>query len=167
MSDITMEVQGDAPRHYDESKIVNRLVTAEPKNAPRRSPEEHEAWVQATWAELGVQGVRPTRSMVFLRTEKPRLMTDGGIIMPNATGGFYGGLPKGRFVWATVLVCGPDCHEVQAGDIVLFGRGHFARWGDTAAGRQALEDGALVGWIDESNIEGVLEEPPQEGVLRS
>lgn len=149
MDDLVLHREPGAPVNYDESKIAQRLVTAEPKT--HKTAAEFEAYRAETWAEIGTTP-RPLRSVVFVRTEAPRRVSEGGIVLPTQVAGYYAGLPRGRFAYATVLVAGPDCHEVKEGDVVLFGRGYLARWRD-----EPMPDGTLVGWMDEDKIEGVVE----------
>jgi hypothetical protein len=104
--------------------------------------------VEDTWAELECH-VRPLRRLVLVRTEKPRTITTGGIILPCSDQGFYDGPMHLRLITAVVLAAGPDADsDLTPGVRIGFQRRFFARW-------QELEDHTMVGWVDDSQITGI------------
>jgi hypothetical protein len=126
--------------HLDE--IANPIVTSQPL---ARSGEALARYLAESWAALDGEH-QALGEWVLVRTEPARRSTDSGILLPTDLDGFYGGLPKGRYAYATVLSVGSACAEVtNQGDSVLFPRMHFARW-------KVLRDGSLIGWIHESEV---------------
>jgi hypothetical protein len=103
--------------------------------------------VAKTWAELGCR-VRPTRRMVFVRTEVFNNKNPGGLLwLPGKLHGFHGGLPHMRTVYAIVISAGPEA-LVKEGERVAFMRLHFAVW------KPLAEEGAFAGWIDQNDLIG-------------
>jgi len=101
-----------------------------------------------TWKELGIKRVRPLRRMLFVRTEPFENKTASGLLfLPGRLHGFFGGLPHMRNVFGTVVSAGPDC-TVKIGERIMFVRLHFAHW------KPLLEEGAYIGWIDETQVVG-------------
>jgi len=113
---------------------------------PHRDEEKlaDDELIAATWRELE-RSYSPTSERVCIRTDPPRTMTDGGIILPEYHQGIAGGLPKGKTVWGTVLAVGPDVHLLKPGDRVAYPRGSWM-W------LHKMNDDTLVGLIKESCI---------------
>lgn len=106
--------------------------------------------VEKTWAEVG-HFIRPLRRMVFVKTEL-RPQKSGQVWLPPSTATNYAGIAAHQVLMeATVLSVGPKC-RLQPGEKICFARLFFA-W------LYKLEDGTLVGWIDEENVSGYVEEP--------
>lgn len=103
--------------------------------------------VDRTWAEVGCR-VRPLKRMVFVRT-LPMATKVGLIYLPPKMTSFHGELPHQITIRSMVLSSGPKC-TVKPGDMVCFTRLHFAWW-------KKLEDGCMVGWIDESQLTGYFD----------
>jgi co-chaperonin GroES (HSP10) len=108
---------------------------------------------EQTLAELGLKEIRPLRRMLFVRTEPFDNKSSGGIYLPGKLHGFFGGLPHMRNVFGTVVAAGPKC-EVRVGDRIVFQRLHFAHW------KPLREEGAYLGWIDETQVIGYAELDP-------
>lgn len=108
--------------------------------------------VEATWAEVG-RKARPLRKMVFVRTEL-RPEKDGLIYLPPSQRTNYAGLGHKVFMYGLVLSVGPDCKYLKPGDRVAFTRLFFAHW-------EKLEDGTLVGWLDETNVSALAKGPSE------
>lgn len=100
--------------------------------------------VEKTWEEVGTR-VRPLRRMVFVRT-LPLEEKIGSIWLPAKLTKFHGELPHMKTINAIVLSAGPKC-TVKTGETVCFTRSFFAWW-------KKLEDGCMIGWIDESQLSG-------------
>ena len=112
-----------------------------------RSEEEQkpfDEFLAESWAECD-KTYKPLLNVVFVRTDLPKRVSDGGIIMPKYHDGLSGGLPKGKTVWGTVLAVGPEAHLVKAGDRVAFPRGSWM-W------LHKMKDGSRVGNIKEEWI---------------
>jgi hypothetical protein len=107
--------------------------------------------VEQTWAEVGCK-VRPLRRMVFVRT-LPLAEKIGSIYLPMKMTKFHGELPHQKTIRAVVLSTGSKC-AVKPGEHVCFTRLHFAWW-------KKLEDGCMVGWIDENQLTGYFEGEPE------
>lgn len=115
------------------------------KDADKYANEAPEAKLRRTFDELGIKGFRAMRKMLLVRTEAlPQKI--GLIYVPPKLATFYGELPHLQNIYAMVLAAGPkaDCKPL---DRVVFQRLYFARW-------QHMEDGTVVGWIDEANVYG-------------
>lgn len=104
--------------------------------------------VNRTWSEVGYK-ITPLRKMVFVKTD-PVPQKVGSLYLPPKLATFYGELPNLVLVNATVLAAGPKA-SVRPGDRVCFTRLFFARYCD-------LQDGTYIGWIEEENLTGRLEE---------
>lgn len=112
----------------------------------RMSPEGAKILdIEATFEELGIKNFRALKKMLLVRTE-PLPKKIGLIYVPPKLASFYGELPHLQNIYAMVLSAGPkaDCRPT---DRVVFSRLYFARW-------QTMEDGTVVGWIDEANVYG-------------
>jgi len=109
--------------------------------------------IERTWHELGVRSVRVTkRRLLIVRTAKATTMTASGLLwLPTKLHGFYGELPHKRVVKGTVLASGPGA-LVPVGSYVAFARLHFARW------QELEEPDTFVGWIDEGDLIGFVED---------
>lgn len=111
--------------------------------------QTREEFVSQTWEEMG-RHIKARNNVVFVRTRPAPIMTDGGILIPDAQRSFYNGLPNPgggnnpKLVWATVLSVSDD-GEVSEGDDVLFMRLDFA-W------IHKCSDRTLVGWVKEESI---------------
>jgi hypothetical protein len=105
-------------------------------------------FVEQTWEKLG-RRVRATGHTVFVRTEAPPEKSEGGIFYPDSS--FYNGPFHLRLVPATVLSAGPRS-TLKPGERVCFQRQWFCRWKDVPG------DKTLVGWVEEAQITGVLED---------
>ncbi len=105
--------------------------------------------VKSTWAEIGCR-VRPLRRMVFVRTDLPKQHSDGGIWYPSTESGFYDGPFHLRLVTATVLAAGSKS-ILKPAERVCFQRKYFARW-------CVLEDRTMIGWLDETEITGIMDD---------
>lgn len=104
--------------------------------------------VEATWAEVECR-IRPLRRMVFLRTLPLETMI-GSIHLPAKMVSFHGELPHMKTIYAIVCSVGPDA-TAKVGDKVCFTRLQFAWY-------KKLEDKCMLGWIDENDITGTIEE---------
>lgn len=104
--------------------------------------------VGQTWTEVGYK-VRPLRNTVFVRT-LPLEEKVGSLYLPAKLTKFYGELPHQKTIRAVVLAVGPKA-KVKPGEKVCFTRLYFAWW-------KKLEDGCMVGWIDENQLTGYIEE---------
>lgn len=102
--------------------------------------------VERTWAEVGCR-VRPLRNMVFLRT-LPLEQKVGSLFLPPKMTQFHGELPHMKTVKAVVVAAGPKA-KVQTGEQVCFTRLQFAWW-------KKLDDGCMLGWINENEITGYV-----------
>lgn len=106
--------------------------------------------IEQTFTEIGIKGISPLRSTIFVRTEKPQDRI-GLIWLPPKTAGFYGEMMHRKLILATVLASGPKC-EVKPGDRIAFVRQYFARY-------VGLRDEQFVGWIDENQVAGFWDAP--------
>lgn len=109
--------------------------------------------IQKTFEELGIKGFRPWRDLLIIRTN-PMPKKTGSIYLPEKLTTFYGELPHLQPITGMVIAAGPKA-TVPVGDHVAFMRLHFARW-------QTLEDGTVVGWIQEAHVEGHVDLDPDE-----
>ena len=109
-------------------------------------------FVEQTWEKLG-RRVRASGHTVFVRTDVPEEKSEGGIFYPDS--GFYSGPFHLRLVAATVLSAGSKS-ILKPGDRVCFQRQWFCRW-------ESLDDKTLVGWLEEAQVTGVLEEDVKVG----
>lgn len=101
-----------------------------------------------TLAELNLKSIRPLGRMLFVRTEPFENKTPSGLLyLPGKLHGFFGGLPHMRNVFGTVVAAGPKC-SVKVMERIMFIRLHFAHW------KPMMEEGAFLGWIDESQVIG-------------
>jgi len=124
----------------------------QPHNIQGTRPEVEGGDIVAdTWKKLGKK-MRVLRDQVLLRTDVPRTVSEGGIILTSKESNFYQGLPNvdvpGRetaYKWATVVGVGEGVHCVKVGERVAFPRGLFVRY-------QELSDKSLVGLIREDYI---------------
>lgn len=107
--------------------------------------------VEKTWAEVGCK-IRPLRNTVFLRT-LPLETKIGSILLPPKLTQFHGELPHQKTIRAIVVAVGPKT-QVKTGDQVCFTRMQFAWW-------KKLDDGCMLGWIDENQITGYFEGEPE------
>jgi hypothetical protein len=91
--------------------------------------------------------------MVFART-LPLEQKIGSIYLPPKLTSFHGELPHQRTIRAIVLSAGSKS-KLLPGDKIAFTRLYFAWW-------KKLEDGCMVGWIDESQILGYVDSDAEE-----
>lgn len=103
--------------------------------------------VDRTWEELQCE-VRPLNRMVMVRT-LPLEQKVGSLWLPPKLTTFHGELPHQKQVKAVVLSAGPNT-TVTSGEVIAFTRLYFAWW-------KKLEDGCMVGWIDEQQITGYID----------
>lgn len=137
-----------------------RAAVYQPYNFEGHKPEAEDI-VQDTWQKLGAR-MEVTTSKVFLRTEIPRRVTKGGIILPDRIASFYYGVPNadvpGRvpsIKWGWACAVGPDALIVREGLRIGFPRAWFMPY-------KRLRDGSYTGWIYEANI--YLAEYPDEDI---
>lgn len=107
--------------------------------------------ISATFAELGINSFRPMRDLVLVRSN-PMPQKTGSIYLPNKLATFFGLLPNLQLITATVLSAGPKA-TVLPGEDIVFMRLNFAWW-------KIMEDGTVVGWIQEANVFGWSELEP-------
>lgn len=109
-----------------------------------------EELIKATFAEIGIKGIRVPRWLILVRTEPLEQKTPGGLWLPPKLTNFYGELPHLRPLVGLVLAAGPKAY-VKVGDRVAFQRLHFQRWCQ-------MQDGTFVGWIDYNQLHGFAED---------
>jgi hypothetical protein len=102
--------------------------------------------VNKTWEEMG-RKIQPLRNILLVRTD-PVSEKVGSIFLPHMKQGFYAGMPHEMLAHATVLSVGPKV-RLKVGDRVCFTRTNFARM-------QFLQDGTVVGWIQDQHLAGML-----------
>jgi hypothetical protein len=90
--------------------------------------------------------------MVFVRT-LPLEEKVGSLYLPTKMTKFHGELPHMKTIRAVVLSVGPK-GTVKPGEQVCFTRMQFAWW-------KKLEDGCMIGWIDEAQLSGYFEGEPE------
>lgn len=109
--------------------------------------------VQETWKELN-QEINCFGSRVLIRTE-PIPEKIGSIYLPTKHTSFYGKI-QGQYQWctATVLAAGEES-IVKSGEKIMFTRLAFANI-------YKMKDNTFVGWVEDANIECVIEEGTME-----
>ena len=107
--------------------------------------------VEATWDEIGCR-IRPLRKMVFVRT-LPLEEKVGSLYLPVKMTKFHGELPHMKTIRGVVLAVGPKA-TVKSGEQVCFTRLQFAWW-------KKLNNGCMVGWIDENQLTGYTDGTPE------
>lgn len=115
------------------------------------TPFSNETRVKQTFEEMGIDGFRPWRDLVFVRTN-PMPIKTGSILLPFKATSFFGQLPNLAAISAVVLAAGPKA-TCKPADGVVFMRTNFAWW-------MAMEDLTYVGWIQEANLLGGYELSP-------
>lgn len=104
--------------------------------------------VSQSWEEVGHR-VRPHRKKVMVRTQSLPEQTSGGIYIPKS--GFYDGMANQKIIEGTIISKGSDVSTVSVGEKVIFMRIVFARYWQ-------MEDKTFVGWVDEHELLGTIDE---------
>lgn len=105
--------------------------------------EERSVCVADTW-QRARNTISPRHNNVFVRTDKPRLMTKGGLHIPLSETDFLAHVPKGKLAWATVVAASDEV-DVRPGDRVLFPRYNFA-W------VERFNDDTYLGWVPDQHL---------------
>lgn len=116
------------------------------------SEDYNESRVKQTFEEMKINGFRPARDLIFVRTNPMPTKTGTGIMLPPRAITLFGELPNLSAVSAVVIAVGPKAHCKPA-DGVVFLRTNFAWW-------MAMEDRTYVGWIPEEHLLGRYELSP-------
>lgn len=106
--------------------------------------------VEATFAELGVPGMRVLGDRLFVRTHPIETKYNGLIYIPQKHQDFFGLLPNKHQVYATVIAAGPKT-VFKPGESCAFIRLHFTWY-------QKMEDSTYTGWVNEANLLGKAED---------
>lgn len=101
--------------------------------------------IKDTFAEMGINGFRPLRDLILIRSN-PMPVKTGSILLPLRQTTFYGELPNLVIVTAIVIAAGPKA-TVVPGDQIAFMRLNFIRW-------DYMQDRTVLGLIQEANIFG-------------
>ncbi len=105
--------------------------------------------IKQTFDELGINGFRPLRNLLLVRTN-PMPEKTGSLFLPPKMSTLYGSLRgDSQLVTAEVLAAGPKA-TVLPGEQIVFIRLHYAWW-------KFLSDKTSVGWIQEANVWGQAE----------
>lgn len=112
--------------------------------------ESFEELKRFTFDEVGLKWVKPLRNMVFIRTDPPELMTEGGLYLPDSVSKMYSSPAHLRILKATVMSAGPQA-KAQVGQRVCLQRLYFAYY-------KKLINGGYFGWVEDSQIIGSIAE---------